>query len=138
MHCKIIDCYFNIFFVEMQVKKENTTWKVFWGAPKLVCRYSKQPEYVTVMIFDKLSLIHATILGSRRPFLWKMGLGLSTYGLLSLLDPVNPNCYCFAVKKIIHINIKNYMFLGKVLSVFSIKMKKISRTFCFSKYVILL
>ena len=30
MHCKIIDCYFNIFFVEIQLEKQN--WKnVIWG-----------------------------------------------------------------------------------------------------------
>ena len=43
------DCYFNIFFVEIQLKKEN--WKCFLGArvwaPKLVCWSPKQPEYVT-------------------------------------------------------------------------------------------
>ena len=31
MHCEIIDCHFNIFFVEIQLKKENLK-SVFWGA----------------------------------------------------------------------------------------------------------
>ena len=33
MHYKIIDRYFNVFFIEIQLKKE--TWKVFFGRQKL-------------------------------------------------------------------------------------------------------
>ena len=49
MHFEIIDCYFNIFFVQIQQKKENM--KSVFGpqsqASKLVYQSHKQPEYVT-------------------------------------------------------------------------------------------
>ena len=49
MHCQIIDHYFNMFFVEMQVKKKLN--KCFLGTrvwvPKPVYQSPKRPEYVT-------------------------------------------------------------------------------------------
>ena len=45
MHCEIIDCYFNIFFVEIQLKKKNLK-SVFW-VPKLVDWSPKGPENIT-------------------------------------------------------------------------------------------
>ena len=45
MDYEIIDHYFNIFFEEIQLKKENLK-NDFW-APKLVYWSPKQPEYVT-------------------------------------------------------------------------------------------
>ena len=33
MHWKIIDCYFNVFFVEIQLKKK--TWKVDFGCQSM-------------------------------------------------------------------------------------------------------
>ena len=33
MHWKIIDCYFNVFFVEIQLKKK--TWKVDFGCQSI-------------------------------------------------------------------------------------------------------
>ena len=49
MHCEITDCYFNVFFVEMQLKKENMK-SVFFGArvwaPKSVYRSPNRPKYM--------------------------------------------------------------------------------------------
>ena len=45
MDYEIIDHYFNIFFEEIQLKKENLK-NDFW-ATKLVYWSPKQPEYVT-------------------------------------------------------------------------------------------
>ena len=54
MHYEIIDCYFNIFFVEIQLKKTNKLEKCFLGtrawAPKLVHWSPKQPGYVPVIM----------------------------------------------------------------------------------------
>ena len=50
MRCKIDDRYFNVFFVEIQLKKENQK-NGFLGArawaPKPVCRCPKRPKHVT-------------------------------------------------------------------------------------------
>ena len=50
MHCEIIDRNFNIFFVEIQLKKENLK-SAFFGTrvwePKLVYQSPKWPEYFT-------------------------------------------------------------------------------------------
>ena len=52
MHCEIIDCYFNVFFIEIQPKKEN--FKCFLSTrvwtPKLIYWPPKKPEYITVKI----------------------------------------------------------------------------------------
>ena len=45
MHCEIINRYFDVFFVEIQLKKENL--KNVFRAPKPVYRTLKQPGYVT-------------------------------------------------------------------------------------------
>ena len=49
MHCEIIDRYFNIFFVKIQLKEDNLK-SVFWvpefGA-QTVYQSPKRPEYVT-------------------------------------------------------------------------------------------
>ena len=45
MDYEIIDHYFNIFFEEIQLKRENLK-NDFW-APKLLYWSPKQPEYVT-------------------------------------------------------------------------------------------
>ena len=49
MHCKITDCYFNIFFVEKQLKKRKPE-RCFLGTrnctPKPAYQYSKRPQYV--------------------------------------------------------------------------------------------
>ena len=58
MHYEIIDCYFNIFFVEIQLNKTNKQTnkleKFFLGtrawAPKLVHWSPKQPGYVPVIM----------------------------------------------------------------------------------------
>ena len=47
MHCEITDRYFNLFFVEILLRKENLQI-VFW-APKPVYRSPKRPEYITVI-----------------------------------------------------------------------------------------
>ena len=52
MHCVITDRYFNVFFVEIQLKKGNL--KYFLGAkvwvPKQLCRSPKRPEYITALV----------------------------------------------------------------------------------------
>ena len=42
MHCEIINRYFDVFFVEIQLKKENL--KNVFRAPKPVYRTLKQPD----------------------------------------------------------------------------------------------
>ena len=51
MHCEIIDRYFNVFFAEIQPKKENLK-SVFWAA-KPVYRSPKQPEYITATLITQ-------------------------------------------------------------------------------------
>ena len=50
MHCEITDCYFNKFFVELQIKRDNLK-SVFWvpefGHQNPIYRSPKQLEYVT-------------------------------------------------------------------------------------------
>ena len=54
MFCEIIDCYFNIDFVEIELKKENL--KCFLGTrvwvPKLVYWSPKWSEYITAVPED--------------------------------------------------------------------------------------
>ena len=45
MHCEIIDRYFNLFFVEILLRKENLQI-VFW-VPNPVYQSPKRPEYIT-------------------------------------------------------------------------------------------
>ena len=49
MHCEIIDRYFNVFLVEIQLKKED--FEIVFGHQNLgrkpVYRSPKRPEYVT-------------------------------------------------------------------------------------------
>ena len=53
VHCEIIDLYFNIFFIEIQLKKEDLK-HVFGGSrvwmPKLVYQSPKQLEYANVYL----------------------------------------------------------------------------------------
>ena len=68
MHCKINDCYFNIFFcwntTEKRKLEKCSLGTTVW-APKPVYKYPKQPEYVTVRhrecLFD-LFLLFLTII----------------------------------------------------------------------------
>ena len=47
MHCEIIDCYFSVFFVEIQLKKENVK-SIFLGTKVWTPYWSpKRPGYVT-------------------------------------------------------------------------------------------
>ena len=55
MHCEIINRYFNVFFVEIQLKKENL--KNVFRAPKPVYRILKQPGCVT----DRFPIIRAVV-----------------------------------------------------------------------------
>ena len=59
MHLEIIDHYFNLLFVEIQLKKENLK-SVFWGArvwvAKPVYRSPKLPGNVTVLIILTLTI----------------------------------------------------------------------------------
>ena len=48
MHCKIIDRYFNAFFVEMQLKKENL--KSVFGCPN---RYNGLPNALNMSLEEK-------------------------------------------------------------------------------------
>ena len=67
MHCEIIDCYFNVFLIEIQPKKEN--FKCFLSArvwtPKPIYWPPKQPEYITVKIqnpfFSQLLLLSISL-----------------------------------------------------------------------------
>ena len=49
MHCEIIDHYFNVFFIEVQLKEENLKYflRAKVSAPKPVYQSPKRPEYVT-------------------------------------------------------------------------------------------
>ena len=47
MYCDITDRYFNVFFVEMQLKRENLTG-VLW-VHKPAYWSPKQPEYITII-----------------------------------------------------------------------------------------
>ena len=61
MHFEIIDRYFNVFFLEIQLKKKKKLEKFYLGArvwvPKPVYGSPKQPGYVPV-VQDVLSLPH--------------------------------------------------------------------------------
>ena len=48
MHCEIVHCYFNIFFVEILLEKK-TFLDTRVLVPKLVYQSPKQHEYVTVL-----------------------------------------------------------------------------------------
>ena len=61
MHYEIIDCYFNDFFVEIQLKKE--TWKMFFGRPYW---YTSLPNGLNISLttYENLgysSIHHSTV-----------------------------------------------------------------------------
>ena len=70
MHCEIIDRNFNIFFVEIQLKKENLK-SAFW-APEIVCPkwYTGLPNdlntsliiIITITIISILIIIRVNII----------------------------------------------------------------------------
>ena len=63
MHCEIIDHYFNIFFVEMQLKKD-TFKTVFWaqefGCPNQYTALSDSLDMSLIPVTDSFNAIQVT------------------------------------------------------------------------------